>query len=120
VTAGRTVTVQTSDHGPVILPEPSWCTGVHSQGGYRSDISHNGRPLEVFLDGEVLVSGQLCQWPHSERDQAPFVAVEFADGEPEYDDAELLELQQKLMAFAAVTIPELRVRLVAAVEEARL
>ncbi|MCX4824865.1 hypothetical protein OG883_34435 [Streptomyces sp. NBC_01142] len=115
---GRTVTVQTSDHGPVTLPESSWCTGVHPAGGARSDISHNGQPLEVFLEGEVLASGQLCQWPYSILGRVPFVAVEFAGGEHEYDQDDLQQLAARLATFAAVTIPELRARLAAAIEEA--
>ncbi|MFC4611146.1 DUF6907 domain-containing protein [Streptomyces maoxianensis] len=121
MTAGRTVTVQTSDHGPVTLPEPSWCAGVHPGGGRRSDLSHYGRPTKVTLDnGRLLIEAQLAQWPYSVRDTAPFVALELGDAEGEYDQAALLELARNLLTFAAVTIPELRVRLAAATEEARL
>ncbi|MBP2581652.1 hypothetical protein J3A78_002130 [Streptomyces sp. PvR006] len=34
------VTVETRDHGAVTLPEPEWCRGFHTEGGYRSDIEH--------------------------------------------------------------------------------
>ncbi|GAA1528415.1 hypothetical protein GCM10009730_42060 [Streptomyces albidochromogenes] len=119
--SARTVTVATSDHGDVTMPEPSWCDGLHKTGGARSDLTHNGLPLEVaFNDGTVLAYGQLCQWPYSEGYRRPFITVELGGGEHEYDDADLLELQQKLATFAAVTIPELRVRLSAALVEARL
>lgn len=117
----RTVTVATSDHGDVTMAEPSWCDGLHLTGGARSDLTHNGRPLEVaFNDGTVLAYGQLCQWPYSVASRKPFIAVEFGGGEHEYDDVDLLELQQKLATFAAVTIPELRAHLSAALVEARL
>ncbi|MGW2292299.1 DUF6907 domain-containing protein [Streptomyces phaeochromogenes] len=43
----RTVTVSTVDHGPVTLPEPSWCMGHHEDGGSRVDIQHEG--LETTL-----------------------------------------------------------------------
>ncbi|MEV6398139.1 hypothetical protein AB0M39_25775 [Streptomyces sp. NPDC051907] len=109
----------TSDHGNVSIPEPSWCTGVHQEGGYLSDVSHNGRPVEVLHDGELLASGQLGQWPFSLSCRVPFVAVEFGDG-GECDEDELQQLASRLATFAAVTIPELRVRLAAAIEEARL
>ncbi|MEV8307844.1 hypothetical protein AB0P36_10895 [Streptomyces flavidovirens] len=120
--SARTVTVATSDHGDVTMSEPSWCDGLHKTGGARSDLTHNGLPLEVaFNDGTVLAYGQLCQWPYSEAaSRKPFIAVELGGGEYEYDDADLLELQQKLATFAAVTIPELRVRLSAALVEAGL
>lgn len=119
--SARTVTVATSDHGAVTLPEPSWCLGEHPQGGHRSDVSHNGQPLEVaFDDGTVLASGLLCQWPYSVGDRAPYVAVQLDGVEHEFDDADLQELARRMATFAAVTIPELRVRLVAAVLEARL
>ncbi|MGW8953048.1 DUF6907 domain-containing protein [Streptomyces sp. NPDC055709] len=119
--AARSVTVATSDHGDVVLPEPSWCLGVHPSGGARSDLSHYGRPAQVTLaDGRLVVDVQLAQFPFSLRDTAPYMALELGDAEGEYDDADLLDLQQKLLTFCAVTIPELRVRLAGAVEEARL
>nr|WTB31092.1 hypothetical protein OG781_17825 [Streptomyces sp. NBC_00830] len=121
MSAGRTVTVQTADHGDVTLPEPSWCTGVHQEGGHRSDISHHGRPTTVTLDdGTLLLQAQLAQFPYSVRDTAPYVALELGDAEGEYDQAALQDLARKLLTFAAVIVPELRVRLAAAVEEARL
>jgi len=119
VSAARTVTVQTSSHGPVTLPEPSWCAGVHQEGGARSDVSHYGQPTTVVLnDGRVLCDVQLAQWPFSLRDTAPYVALQLGDAEGEFDDADLQDLQQKLLTFAAVTIPELRAHLAAAIEEA--
>ncbi|MFJ9752952.1 DUF6907 domain-containing protein [Streptomyces chartreusis] len=36
------VTVDTSDHGPVTIPEPSWCLGNHRDGVARIDITHVG------------------------------------------------------------------------------
>lgn len=119
--SARTVTVYTRDEGFVTLPEPSWCTGVHQAVGFRADINHHGQPLEVTLaDGTLLAAGELAQWPFSARNPAPFISVQLDAGESECDDAGLLEMQQRLMTFAAVTIPELRVRLAAAVTEARL
>lgn len=38
----RTVTIVTADHGPVTLPEPSWCLGSHPDGGARIDVTHVG------------------------------------------------------------------------------
>ncbi|MFM9656722.1 DUF6907 domain-containing protein [Streptomyces scabiei] len=42
MSAPRTVTVHTVDHGPLTLPEPSWCAGAHEDGGARVDITHVG------------------------------------------------------------------------------
>lgn len=119
--SARTVTVATKDHGDVTVAEPSWCLGVHPSDGHRSDISHYGRPTEVTLnDGSLLLDAQLAQFPYSVRDTAPYVALQLGDAEGEYDQAALQDLARKLLTFAAVIVPELRVRLAAAVEEARL
>ncbi|MFF7200499.1 DUF6907 domain-containing protein [Streptomyces sp. NPDC008141] len=102
----RTITVQTHDHGPVIVREPSWCLGDHPDGGNRSDITHTGRMVQLTLGGQtMLASAQLAQWPYSVRSRVPFVAVEFADGEHEYDPAELQALSAALTEFASITLP---------------
>jgi uncharacterized protein DUF6907 len=87
VSAPRTVTVQTSDHGPVTIPEPAWCTGqYHQQGGYRGDISHTSDDIEFNVetrDGAVtLMRAVFEQRPYTEREpgRGVFVAVEL-DGE---------------------------------------
>ncbi|MET9516406.1 hypothetical protein [Streptomyces sp. NPDC002994] len=54
MTAPRTVTVQTSDHGPVTIPCPLWCTGLyHQEGGARVDITHTGPETELTLPTSV-------------------------------------------------------------------
>jgi hypothetical protein len=132
VSAQRTVTVQTSDHGPVTLPEPSWCLGNHPHGGYRSDIQHEGQLVSVHVDtpccGPVafLESG-LAQWPFASRNTRPFIAVEFASevlnpdragDDHELDHAGLDRLAEALAAYALYTVPQLREVLAAALEEA--
>ncbi|MFE1882642.1 DUF6907 domain-containing protein [Streptomyces diastatochromogenes] len=53
MTAPRTVTVQTLDHGAVELRCPDWCTGEHEQDVHREDISHLGpdQPLTLPTRG---------------------------------------------------------------------
>ncbi|MEU9215411.1 hypothetical protein AB0D47_02580 [Streptomyces sp. NPDC048376] len=43
-----TVTLQTTDHGEVTTPEPGWCAGHDGEYvGRRSEISHDGNPIEA-------------------------------------------------------------------------
>ncbi|MFG2678308.1 DUF6907 domain-containing protein [Streptomyces sp. NPDC048392] len=49
MSASRTVTIRTADHGPVTIPEPSWCLGQHPDGGARIDITHAGPDVELTL-----------------------------------------------------------------------
>lgn len=63
MTARRTVTVHTSDYGPVTLPEPGWCLGEHEADGYRSDLSHTGREVQLDYDDEALLVASFTQDP---------------------------------------------------------
>lgn len=83
----KTVTINTRDHGPVTVPEPSWCTGqYHQQGGARVDISHTSdeHPFNVATDeGTVTVMRAVFeQRPFTEREpgRGVFVNVEL-DGQ---------------------------------------
>jgi hypothetical protein len=81
----KTVTVNTRDHGPVTVPEPTWCTGdPHQQGTpgpRRSEIAHLGELVNVTVptpNGDaVLLWLQLWQdafpeahWPMGDRTYA--------------------------------------------------
>lgn len=76
-----TVTLQTFDHGPVVVAEPEWCEGHDGEPvGHRADITHRGawRPFDVVVAGErveVLRAG--LSW-------APF-AVEAPQPHPVVD-----------------------------------
>lgn len=64
----RTVTLPTTDHGPVTLPEPSWCVGHESvPGGLRVDILHQGPEAELSFRGCVIATASLVQSPFAER-----------------------------------------------------
>ncbi|MFG3586599.1 DUF6907 domain-containing protein [Streptomyces sp. NPDC047990] len=43
-----TVTLQTLDHGEIVVPEPAWCTGHDNEiVGHLADITHRGRPVKA-------------------------------------------------------------------------
>lgn len=64
MTAARTVTVQTLDHGPVTLPEPSWCAGHTDQKhGFRVDLTHVGEEHYLGPANELLLLAQFVQYP---------------------------------------------------------
>lgn len=67
------VTVETGDHGPVRVAEPSWCTGIHEAEAYREDIEHQGvehvAEVETPCHGPVpVLSVSLAQRPFSAID----------------------------------------------------
>lgn len=65
MTAPRTVILQTSDHGEVTLPEPSYCTGHahHDPETARVDLTHSGPPVAFTHLGETLLSAQIVAYP---------------------------------------------------------
>ncbi|MFJ4012245.1 DUF6907 domain-containing protein [Streptomyces sp. NPDC090026] len=80
------VTVPTLDHGPVVVPEPAWCTGHnHPHTEARDDVTHTG-PIIPFnaptSRGEVtLMLAALEQRPfatHHAPGTETFVNVELA------------------------------------------
>ncbi|MFF7192674.1 DUF6907 domain-containing protein [Streptomyces sp. NPDC008079] len=51
MTAPRTVTVPTSDHGDVTIPEPAWCIGIgHDVPNLRAEIAHQGEPFDITVN----------------------------------------------------------------------
>lgn len=60
----RTVTVETLDHGPVTLPEPSWCTGHAAQPvELRADLCHAGPSRTLDYDGTPLWHAEVVAYP---------------------------------------------------------
>ncbi|MFD8640828.1 DUF6907 domain-containing protein [Streptomyces zaomyceticus] len=58
------ITLPTTDHGPVTLPEPTWCTGHNNHiPGYRIDLTHTGTEHEFAFTGEKLLVAMLSQDP---------------------------------------------------------
>lgn len=63
MSASRTVTINTLDHGPVTIPEPAWCIGAHPDGGYRADILHAGPDVALAFHGRHITDASLVQSP---------------------------------------------------------
>lgn len=63
MSAPRTVTIRTRDHGEITLPEPAWCLGEHEHGGYRSDILHQGPDVALAFHGLHITDAGLVQSP---------------------------------------------------------
>ncbi|MFD3657011.1 DUF6907 domain-containing protein [Streptomyces sp. NPDC058620] len=81
MTAPRTVTVETADHGHVTIPEPAWCIAPHDFEGYREDIEHHSAktPLIVPTPCHGLISALpvFFVWrPFSETDSQMNVGIE--------------------------------------------
>lgn len=102
----RTVTVQTTDYGPVTIECPAWCLGVHPDNGYRVDIFHEGPEVTFNVPtsrGEVTsMTAALEQRPYAER--APgtevFVNVELAGDHYPSNPAELDAMAAALVEHA--------------------
>jgi hypothetical protein len=76
MSASRTVTIVTADHGPVTLSEPSWCLGRHPDGGARVDITHLGREHALSLPTREGPAVHLI----TALESRPFVADSFQRG----------------------------------------
>jgi hypothetical protein len=113
VTAPRTVTVQTLDHGPVALIEPPWCVIEHQDGNHRSGIRHDGaeHAATVNLPGRGRVEflkANLSQFPFAEHGSRDVAVVVEIDGEhAEFDPAGLGDLA------AAITLHAVHLRTLA-------
>lgn len=63
-TERRTVTLVTSDHGDVTIPEPSWCAGhADHVPGHRADILHLGPDVTLSFRGHHIADASLAQVP---------------------------------------------------------
>lgn len=87
MSAPRTVTVHTHDHGDVTIQEPAWCTGAfHQPGGARVDVTHTSDDIPFNVEtGEGSVTTMRAvfeQRPFTEREpgRGVFVSVEL-DGQ---------------------------------------
>ncbi|MCY0931187.1 hypothetical protein OTB20_34400 [Streptomyces sp. H27-H1] len=123
MSAPHTVTVQTLDHGPVVLEEPSWCVAVHADGNHRSGIRHDGvehaASVEVPGRGRVeFLKANLSQFPFAEYGSHDVKVVVEVDGDHhEFDPAGLGDLAAAITAHALYGLLPLRDRLHALQEE---
>ncbi|WP_330330343.1 hypothetical protein OHS33_11775 [Streptomyces sp. NBC_00536] len=117
MSASRTVTVETLDHGPVTLDEPSWCVVGHPAGNHRSGIRHDGMRHVAAVDipghGRVeFLAANLTQFPFAESGSRDVKVVVEIDGEhPEFDPASLGDLAAAITAHALYGLLPLRARL---------
>lgn len=96
------MTVQTSDHGPVTVAEPAWCTGEHVPGGFRVDIGHHSADAVMEFRGHTLLGVLLASYPFAERmPRGPLAVVELDDFQSFTDPADLEALADALTAHAA-------------------
>lgn len=71
----RTITLHTADHGPVTIPEPSWCVSHETlPGDLRADIVHLGPDTVLTFRGRELSTASLAQAPFG-KDTTPGVSV---------------------------------------------
>jgi hypothetical protein len=79
--SGRTVTLQTIDHGPVVVDEPGWCRGHEGEPPvYRSDITHNSVTVKAAAQtdrhGRVpLLQAHISHAPYLELHSEPYPVV---------------------------------------------
>ncbi|MFD5507002.1 DUF6907 domain-containing protein [Streptomyces sp. NPDC127051] len=96
----RTVTVHTLDHGPVTLPEPSWCAGHDGQPEVRADLHHTA-PLDVPA-GLVGLAAELVEFPYGEHPVPVSVYIELTGVGTTLDPRGLREYAAALNDRAAV------------------
>ncbi|MFJ4623040.1 DUF6907 domain-containing protein [Streptomyces sp. NPDC088812] len=100
----RTVTLATSDHGPVTLPEPSWCRGHadHSPTVHRADLCHYGTETVLAFQGAELFRVMVTESPFVTRpEQRGVVAyLEQADYTGDLTPAGLYDLAAALEGHA--------------------
>ncbi|MER5352756.1 hypothetical protein ABT093_20780 [Kitasatospora sp. NPDC002551] len=102
----RTATVHTLDQGPVTVPCPSWCLGVHEDGLDLVDLAHEGPETVLTVDvphGPVqLLDAGLCQYPYSSNpdDREVQAAVLLGTGWHRLDHDALRMLAAQLVVHA--------------------
>lgn len=106
MSAPRTVTIRTADHGPVTVPEPSWCLGQHRDGGARVDITHAGPDVVLTVPtrsgpATVLVTAlESAPFATDPTARGPIMAVETGGTWCEAGPAELAGIADALTAHA--------------------
>lgn len=67
MSADRTVTLQTLDHGLITIPEPEWCTGHTGHAEFRVDTTHTGVSHVGTFRGRELQSARLALSPFADQ-----------------------------------------------------
>ena len=105
MSAPRTVTIRTADHGDVTVTEPDWCTADHAYEQYREDIEHSGAVTHLVIStechGPVAAMPVGFVWrPFSPTDNRITAAIEL-DAWHEFDPAGLDRAAAALVEHAA-------------------
>ncbi|MCX4908044.1 hypothetical protein [Streptomyces sp. NBC_00878] len=101
MSAPRTATVRTTDHGDVTVTCPAWCLGAHDQDGYRADIAHDGPEHPFTYRGETVGSVLITQAPYAETTtRLAHGHVDLVIGGTSLDPAGLDELAAALVDYA--------------------
>jgi hypothetical protein len=68
-TEPHTITLATADHGPVTLPEPTWCRGHHDHRPdvYRCDLTHYGTETVLTFEGAEVFRVMVSESPYATR-----------------------------------------------------
>lgn len=66
-TEPRTIVLATEDHGPVTLPEPSWCRGHddHRPDTAQIDLIHVGPSVDCTFLGIQVFTAELVASPYA-------------------------------------------------------
>lgn len=104
MTAPRTITIPTADHGDVTVTEPDWCTADHTFEGYREDIEHSGATTHLLIPtechGQVRALPVSFVWrPFSPTSDQITAAIEM-DQWHEFDPAGLHQVADALIEHA--------------------
>ncbi|MEU5347782.1 hypothetical protein AB0H18_44495 [Streptomyces sp. NPDC020766] len=77
---GGTVTVETVDHGEIVVDEPAWCTGHDDEPiGYRADVTHKGTWISAEFEGVEFLPACISWAPFSELHPEPFPVLDVGE-----------------------------------------
>lgn len=103
----RTVTIDTVDHGSVVLPEPDWCTGHGWQPTPRlADVTHYGVPVKATAMTEHrglvdLLVARISHAPYAVVQPEPHPVVSVViDLEADLDPSDARKVAQGLRVAA--------------------
>ncbi|MEV8036750.1 hypothetical protein [Streptomyces sp. NPDC086182] len=119
--SARTITLDTIDRGPVVVPEPGWCRGHEGElPEYFADITHNTRIVRAAATtdrhGTVpLLQVHISHAPYRERFPEPHPVISVVlDCKQDFvaeDIAELIEglrSVERILAYTSVEAKRLR------------
>ncbi|KIF69230.1 hypothetical protein HY68_12560 [Streptomyces sp. AcH 505] len=103
MTAPRTVTVQTLDHGLITIPEPSWCVGHGVEPPQlRVDTGHSGPEHDAEWNGYHFAWAALSQDPFRIKgSQGVGVVVELGGLQNRLEPNELHQVASVLVDYAS-------------------